>query len=177
MGSVDDVQFLFKCYNNSFRVTVNAFWLWLKQNWDFQFLAFPVDYVGGLRWRWGLKTNFKICLKEIFVQDWSSGTRFDHGQFEIKSFPIYAHPNVQGFVPKCQTTTLFLSMQTNKQTNKQKPRLKEVCWMQIRMMQDCDCCTFQDFGQKNALYHREIASLFAEKCVHGTVWASKYFFR
>ena len=39
-----------------------------KQNSDFQFLAFPIGYVGGLRWRWGLKTNFKIVLKGISVQ-------------------------------------------------------------------------------------------------------------
>ena len=61
-----------------------------KQNSDFQFLAFPIGYVGGLRWRWGLKTNFNIFLKGIFVQEGPSGTRIDHGQFEIKTFPIYA---------------------------------------------------------------------------------------
>ena len=48
---------------------MNAFWPWQKQNSDFQFLAFPIGYVGGLRWRWGLKTNFKIFLKGIFVQE------------------------------------------------------------------------------------------------------------
>ena len=31
-------------------------------------------------------------LKGIFVQEESSGTRFDYGQFEIKTFPIYAPP-------------------------------------------------------------------------------------
>ena len=31
-------------------------------------------------------------FKCIFVQEGSSGTRFDHGQFEIKTFPIYAPP-------------------------------------------------------------------------------------
>ena len=30
--------------------------------------------------------------KDIFVQEGSSGTRFDHGQFEIKTFPIYILP-------------------------------------------------------------------------------------
>ena len=94
MGSVNRVQFLFKRYNNSFYVVVNSFWPWQKQYSDFQFLAFPIGYVGGLRWRWGLKTIFKIFLKGIFVQKGSSGTRFDHGQFEIKTFPIYAPPPI-----------------------------------------------------------------------------------
>ena len=56
------------------------------------YIAFPIGYVGSLRWRWGLKTNFKFCLKGIFVQKGSSGTCFDHGQFEIKTFPIYTPP-------------------------------------------------------------------------------------
>ena len=35
----------------------------------------------------------KIFLKAYFVQEGSSGnTFFDHGQFEIKTFPIYAPP-------------------------------------------------------------------------------------
>ena len=92
MVSVDHIQFLFKRYNNYFYVAVNAFWPWQKQNSDFQFLAFPIGYVGGLRWEWGLKTNFKIFLNGLFVQEESSGTCFDHGQFEIKTFPIYAPP-------------------------------------------------------------------------------------
>ena len=28
-----------------------------------------------------------------FVREGSSGTRFDHGQFKIKTFPIYAPPH------------------------------------------------------------------------------------
>ena len=60
MGSVNRVQFLFKRYNNSFYVAVNPFWPWQKQYSDFQFLAFPIGYVEGLRWRWGLKTIFKF---------------------------------------------------------------------------------------------------------------------
>ena len=63
MGSEDHVQFLFKHYNNSFQVDVNAFWPWQKQNSDFQFFAFPIGYVGGLRLWWGLKSNF-IFFKE-----------------------------------------------------------------------------------------------------------------
>ena len=31
-------------------------------------------------------------FKGIFVQEGSSEIRFDHGQFEIKTFPIYAPP-------------------------------------------------------------------------------------
>ena len=58
----------------------------------FQFLAFPIGYIGGRKCQWGLKTHFKTILKGIFVQEGSSGTRFDHGQFEIKTFPIYAPP-------------------------------------------------------------------------------------
>ena len=44
---------------------------------------------GGLRWRWGLKTNFNY-LNGIFVQEGSSGTRFDMANLKIKTFPIYA---------------------------------------------------------------------------------------
>ena len=51
-----------------------------------------MGYVGGQRWRWGLKTNFKIFLKGIFVQEGSNGTRFDHGQFEVKIFLFTPHP-------------------------------------------------------------------------------------
>ena len=70
---------------------MNAFWPWQKQISDFQCLAFPVGYGEGLRWQWGLKTTSDF-FKGIFVQEESSGTRFDHGQFEIKTFPIYAPP-------------------------------------------------------------------------------------
>ena len=28
----------------------------------------------------------------MYVQERSSGTRFDHGQFQIRTFPIYAPP-------------------------------------------------------------------------------------
>ena len=65
-----------------------------KKNSDFQFLVFSTGYVGGLRYWWGLKTNFKLFIRGIFVQEGSSGTRFDYGQFEIKTFPIYALPYV-----------------------------------------------------------------------------------
>ena len=40
----------------------------------------------------GSETHFKDFLKGIFVQEGSCGTHFDHGQFEIKTFPIYAPP-------------------------------------------------------------------------------------
>ena len=46
-----------------FRLTMNAFWPWQKQNSDFRFLAFPIGLKEGLRWRWGLKTHFKIFFK------------------------------------------------------------------------------------------------------------------
>ena len=63
-----------------------------NKNQIFQCLAFPIGYIRGLRWQWGLKTDFKICVKGIFVHEESSGMRFDHGQFEIKTFRIYALP-------------------------------------------------------------------------------------
>ena len=62
-----------------------------KQNSDFQFLTFPIDYVGGLRLTVGSKDQLQNFFKGHFCSGGSSGTRFDHGQFEIKTFPyIYA---------------------------------------------------------------------------------------
>ena len=52
----------------------------------FIFFPFPIGY------KEGLKIDFKIFLKGIFVQEGSSETRSDHGQFEIKTFLIYALP-------------------------------------------------------------------------------------
>ena len=43
----------------------------------------------------GSEDPLQFFLKGIFVQEGSSGTHFDHGQFEIKTFPIYARPNMQ----------------------------------------------------------------------------------
>ena len=40
----------------------------------------------------GSEDPLEFFLKCIFVQEGSSGTCFDHGQFEIKTFPIYALP-------------------------------------------------------------------------------------
>ena len=40
----------------------------------------------------GSENPHEKILKGIFVQKGSSGTRFDHGQFEIKTFPIYTPP-------------------------------------------------------------------------------------
>ena len=52
----------------------------------------------------------KIFLKGIFVQEGSSGTRFDHGQFEIKTFPIYAPPNyTPQMVQKSSTGGVLIS--------------------------------------------------------------------
>ena len=41
-------------------------------------------------------------LRGISVQEGSSGIRFDHDQFEIHTFPIYARPNIyiQGSVSR-----------------------------------------------------------------------------
>ena len=38
----------------------------------------------------GSEDQLQKFLKGIIVQEGTSGTRFDHGQFEIKTFPIYA---------------------------------------------------------------------------------------
>ena len=43
----------------------------------------------------GSEDTLQKFLKGIFVQEGSNGTRFDHGQFEIKTFPIYAPPYCQ----------------------------------------------------------------------------------
>ena len=40
----------------------------------------------------GSEDQLQIFLKGIFVQEGSSGTRFDDSQFEIKTFPFYAPP-------------------------------------------------------------------------------------
>ena len=40
----------------------------------------------------GSEDSLQFFLKGIFIQEGSSGTHFDHGQFEIKTFPIYAPP-------------------------------------------------------------------------------------
>ena len=40
----------------------------------------------------GSEDQLNFFLKGIFVQEGSSGIRFDHGQFEIKTFPIYTPP-------------------------------------------------------------------------------------
>ena len=42
----------------------------------------------------GFEDTLKIFLKGKFVQKGSSGICFDHGQFEIKTFPIYTLPFV-----------------------------------------------------------------------------------
>ena len=44
----------------------------------------------------GSEDYLQFFLKDIFVQEGSSETRFDHGQFKIKTFPIYA----PGFTPR-----------------------------------------------------------------------------
>ena len=40
----------------------------------------------------GSEDQLQNFLKGVFVQERSSGTCFDHGQFEVKTFPIYAPP-------------------------------------------------------------------------------------
>ena len=40
----------------------------------------------------GSEDPLQNLLKGIFVQEGSSGGHFGHGQFEIKTFPIYAPP-------------------------------------------------------------------------------------
>ena len=36
--------------------------------------------------------GYEDPLQKAFVQEGASGTQFDHGRFEIKTSPIYAHP-------------------------------------------------------------------------------------
>ena len=43
----------------------------------------------------GSEDPLQKCYKCIFFQEGSSGTHFDHGQFEIKTFPIYTCPNTR----------------------------------------------------------------------------------
>ena len=50
---------------------------------------------GGSEVTVGSEDQLQFFLKGIFVQEGSSGTCFDHGQFEIKTFPIYAPPYCQ----------------------------------------------------------------------------------
>ena len=44
-----------------------------------------------------------LFSKDIFAQEGSSGTRFDHGQFENKTIPIYAPPYCMGKLAKEMT--------------------------------------------------------------------------
>ena len=72
---------------------MDAFLPWQKQNSDFQFLAFPIGYVRGFEVTVGSEDHLQFFfLKGIFAQEGIIGTRIDHGQFEIKNFPIYAPP-------------------------------------------------------------------------------------
>ena len=48
----------------------------------------------------GSEDQLQNFVKGIFVQEGSSGTRFDHGQFEIKTFPIYTHPIDRIIMPR-----------------------------------------------------------------------------
>ena len=58
----------------------------------FNFWPFPYRLCRGSGVRVGSEDNFKIFLKGVFVQEGSSGTRFDHGQYKIKTFPFYTPP-------------------------------------------------------------------------------------
>ena len=92
-----------------------------KSKFIFSIFGLSIRLCRGLRWQWGLKTNFKIFLKGIFVQEGSSGTHFDHCQFEIKTFPIYAPPYCRlcsyhvsrvGEVPCMNLSTFYLAEDT-----------------------------------------------------------------
>ena len=54
----------------------------------------------------GSEHPLQIFLKGIFVQEGSSGTCFDQGQFKIKTFPIYA-------LPYCVDTIWILKVRIN----------------------------------------------------------------
>ena len=51
-----------------------------------------MGYIGGPEVTVWSEDPLQKILKGTFVQEGSSGTRFDHGQFEIITFPIYAPP-------------------------------------------------------------------------------------
>ena len=57
----------------------------------FSIFAFSIGYKGILG-NGGVWRPTSIFFKGHTVQEGSSGTGFDHGLFEIKTFPIYALP-------------------------------------------------------------------------------------
>ena len=133
---------------------MNAFWPWQKQNSDFHFLAFPIGYVGGLRWQWGLKNNFKKFLKVIFVQEGSNGTRFDHGQFEIKTFP---------YTPRRSAHSLH---------DLRRMRASHPCVCELR--------TFKKFFTapwlKNLVEYSYLLPKYSVKILQGKKWAFSFYF-
>ena len=54
--------------------------------------VFSIGYNRGSEVTVGSEDPLQIFLKGIFVQEGSSGTRSDHGQFEIKSSLFTPHP-------------------------------------------------------------------------------------
>ena len=92
MGSVDHVQFLFKCYNNSFLGCCECILTMAKAKFRFSIFGLSHRLYRGSKVTVGSEDELQKNFKGIFVQEESSGTRFDHGQFEIKTFPIYASP-------------------------------------------------------------------------------------
>ena len=56
----------------------------------FSIFAFFIGYYMGSEVTVGSEDPHQNFLKGIFVQEGSSGTCFDHGRFEIKTFTIYA---------------------------------------------------------------------------------------
>ena len=65
----------------------------------FSFSAFSIGLYRGSEVTVGSEDPFQKFPKGIFVQEGSSGTRFDHGQLEIKTFPIYTPPYCTMFLP------------------------------------------------------------------------------
>ena len=59
-------------------------------------MAFPTGY--GSEVKVVSEDQLQIFSKGIFVQEGSSGTHFDHGQFEIKTVPVYSPPNRKGLL-------------------------------------------------------------------------------
>ena len=60
---------------------------------NFQFLVPSHRLYKGSEVRVGSEDQLQKCFKGIYVQEGSSGTCFDHGQFEFKTFPPYLHPH------------------------------------------------------------------------------------
>ena len=56
----------------------------------------------------GSEDTLNIVLKGKIVQNGSSGTCFDHGQFDIKTFPIFTPPAPRTELPFVNQISIIL---------------------------------------------------------------------